>query len=85
VAGFRGGGKQRAVAKVIRPLLAIERPVSTGVPVPEANSKFNFPERLKVTPTGPLSGWPWWSRSMPENLMRRGTGEVDVPLATDPA
>src|SRR5215471_13668190 len=36
------------VAKVIRPLLAIERPVSAGVPVPEATSKLSLPEGLAV-------------------------------------
>src|SRR5215469_12052429 len=33
-------------ANVICPLLLIERPVSPGVPVPEANSKLSFPEAV---------------------------------------
>src|SRR5215469_4166028 len=35
------------------PVLLMERPVSAGVPVPEANSKFSFPEgEALLFPTG---------------------------------
>jgi len=49
-------GKVCPEAKLIWPLLAIDRPVSAGVPVPERYSKFSVPEGLAVLlPAGSAS------------------------------
>src|SRR5450755_4101581 len=46
-------GKVWPVAKVIRPLLEIDNPVSEGTLVPDPNSRFSVPEGLAVLfPTG---------------------------------
>jgi hypothetical protein len=49
-------GKLCPEAKLIRPLLATDRPVSAGVPVPARYSKFSVPEGVAVLlPAGSAS------------------------------